>query len=108
MSAARVAKVAGVAKVITNNLKRSGLFAPIDQAAYIQKITNIDVPPQFVSRVGAESMSLVFSGRNLALWSDYSGIDPETNSYGGRTFLRVDAWATPNPRRFVGSVNLTF
>ena len=38
---------AGVAKVITNNLKRSGLFAPIDQAAYIEKITNIDVPPQF-------------------------------------------------------------
>ena len=33
---------AGVAQVITNNLKRSGLFAPIDQAAFIEKITNID------------------------------------------------------------------
>jgi len=39
----------GVAQVITNNLKRSGLFAPIDQAAYIEKITNIDAPPQFQS-----------------------------------------------------------
>ena len=29
-------------QVITNNLKRSGLFAPIDQAAYIERITNID------------------------------------------------------------------
>ena len=27
----------GVTQVITNNLKRSGLFAPIDQAAYIEK-----------------------------------------------------------------------
>ncbi|MDE2471199.1 MAG: Tol-Pal system protein TolB, partial [Bradyrhizobium sp.] len=34
----------GVTQVITNNLKRSGLFAPIDQAAYIEHITNIDVP----------------------------------------------------------------
>src|SRR5579884_2823348 len=38
---------ADVAGVITNNLKRSGLFAPIDQAAFIEKITNIDVAPQF-------------------------------------------------------------
>ena len=28
----------GVTQVITNNLKRSGLFAPIDQAAFIEKI----------------------------------------------------------------------
>jgi len=37
----------GVTQVITNNLKRSGLFAPIDQAAYIEKIVNIDAAPQF-------------------------------------------------------------
>ena len=29
----------GVSQVITNNLKRSGLFAPIDQAAFIERIT---------------------------------------------------------------------
>jgi TolB protein len=38
---------AGVAQVITNNLKRSGLFAPIDQAAFIDRITDIDTAPQF-------------------------------------------------------------
>src|SRR5262245_36307180 len=32
----------GVTQIITSNLQRSGLFAPIDQAAYIEKITNID------------------------------------------------------------------
>ena len=50
---------AGVAKVITNNLKRSGLFAPIDQAAYIQKITNIDVPPQFTDWKTINAQALV-------------------------------------------------
>ena len=38
---------AGVTQVITNNLKRSGLFAPIDPAAFIERITNIDQAPQF-------------------------------------------------------------
>src|SRR3954452_18967364 len=31
---------AGVSQVITNNLKRSGLFAPIDQAAFIERVSN--------------------------------------------------------------------
>jgi len=31
-----------VTQIITSNLQRSGLFAPIDQAAYIEKISNID------------------------------------------------------------------
>ena len=50
---------AGVAQVITNNLKRSGLFAPIDQAAYIERISNIDVPPQFASWKTINAQALV-------------------------------------------------
>src|SRR5262249_29272472 len=37
----------GVSQVITSNLRRSGLFNPIDPAAYIEKITNIDTTPRF-------------------------------------------------------------
>ena len=66
------------------------------------------IPQALVARTGASSASLSLSGRNLALWSDYSGIDPEVNSYGGRNFLRVDAYATPMTRRFSASVNLSF
>ncbi len=36
-----------VTGIITSNLKRSGLFAPIDPAAYLEKIVNIDVAPRF-------------------------------------------------------------
>ena len=52
----------GVTQVITNNLKRSGMFAPIDQAAYIEKVVNIDAPPQFAKwkTIGA-SMLTTFS-----------------------------------------------
>jgi TolB protein len=49
----------GVAQVITNNLKRSGLFAPIDPAAFIEKITNIDTPPQFANWKTINAQELV-------------------------------------------------
>src|SRR5437867_2382809 len=37
----------GMTQVITNNLRRSGLFAPIDQAAYIDKTIKFDDAPNF-------------------------------------------------------------
>jgi TolB protein len=37
----------GVSQIITNNLRRSGLFAPIDPAAFIEKIVNVDAVPRF-------------------------------------------------------------
>src|SRR4051794_12140357 len=37
----------GVTQIITSNLQRSGLFAPIDQAAYIERISNINATPRF-------------------------------------------------------------
>jgi TolB protein len=48
----------GVAQVMTNNLKRSGLFAPIDPSAFIERITNFDAVPQFASwkQIGAQDL----------------------------------------------------
>ena len=48
-----------VTQVITNNLKRSGLFAPIDQAAYIEKVVNIDAAPQFQNWKTINAQALV-------------------------------------------------
>jgi TolB protein len=36
-----------ISGVVEADLKRSGLFAPIDRAAFIERITNIDQPPRF-------------------------------------------------------------
>src|SRR5260370_34891380 len=49
----------GVAQVSTNSLKRSGLFAPIDKAAYIEKIVNIDAAPQFANWKTINAQALV-------------------------------------------------
>jgi TolB protein len=37
----------GVSQIITNNLRRSGLFAPIDPAAFLEKIASVDAVPRF-------------------------------------------------------------
>jgi TolB protein len=50
---------AGVSQVITNNLKRSGLFAPIDPVAFTQKVADFDAPPQFASWKTINAQALV-------------------------------------------------
>jgi hypothetical protein len=57
---------------------------------------------------GASSANFVLSGRNLALWSDYEGVDPEVNSYGGRNFVRIDAYALPMVRRLTAGFNIQY
>ena len=48
------------------------------------------------------------SGRNLALWTDYSGIDPETNLTGPIGVGRgVDYFNSPNTRSWVIALQLT-
>jgi TolB protein len=49
----------GVTQVIANNLKRSGLFAPIDQAAYIEKAINVDIAPNFQNWKTVNAQALV-------------------------------------------------
>jgi TolB protein len=74
---------ARIAGVITNDLKRSGLFAPIDKKAFIDKAVSVDVPPQFDSWKVINAQALVTgritrdpSGRLKAefrLWDILSG-----------------------------------
>ncbi len=48
-----------ITQVISANLARSGLFAPIDPKAYIEKITNFDVLPQYADWRAINAQALV-------------------------------------------------
>jgi TolB protein len=48
-----------VTQVLAANLKRSGLFAPIDPAAYIEHIANIDAVPRFADWRAINAQALV-------------------------------------------------
>jgi TolB protein len=49
----------GVSQIITSNLRRSGLFAPIDPAAFIERITNTDVAPHYADWQAIKAQALV-------------------------------------------------
>ena len=90
---------------------RTGLTPFIEPADFVKlrEISLTMTAPQSWARMSRfQTASLVISGRNLALWSDYKGIDPEVNSYGGRNFVRVDAYSAPMMRRLSAAINLTF
>jgi len=60
------------------------------------------LPPGLVSRFGAEGASVRVAGRNLKTWTDYSGLDPETNTFSASTVSRgVEFATTPIPRQFI-------
>src|SRR5262249_10563762 len=48
-----------VTQVITANLKRSGLFAPIDPAAFIERISDINAMPRFADWRTINAQALV-------------------------------------------------
>jgi TolB protein len=48
-----------MSQVITNNLKRSGMFAPIDKAAFIEKTVNFDAMPNFASWKAINAQALL-------------------------------------------------
>src|ERR1041384_776469 len=48
-----------ITQVITGNLRRSGLFTPIDPAAFIEKIVSFDATPRFPDWKAISAQALV-------------------------------------------------
>jgi TolB protein len=83
----------GVTQVITNNLKRSGLFAPIDQADYIEKTINFDAAPQFQNWQTISAQALV-TGRM-------------TRQADGRIEAKFRLWDVATGEQLIGQQYLT-
>ncbi len=98
--------------------RRSGSTLPFVSKADFIKLREVSVsytlPSGFTSRFGSEELTLTLAGRNLAMWTEYEGMDPEVNFAGianvsgfGST-NRTDYMSVPMLRRLVASVNMRF
>lgn len=87
-----------VTAIITNNLQRSGLFAPINPAAFTEKITNSDNVPRFPDWRVINAQALV-TGRitkqgdgrlkaEFRLWDVFAGQQLDGKQY----FTQPDNW----------------
>jgi hypothetical protein len=74
-------------------------------------------PASFAQRLGLRNVAFNLSGRDLALFTPYTGIDPELNQFSrGSTGTAtdqnfgdgIDAWGFPLPRQFTFSVRFGF
>jgi TolB protein len=88
----------GISQVITANLRRSGLFAPIDPAAFIEKITSFDAAPRFPDWKAINAQAVI-TGRvtrqgdgrlrvEFRLWDVTSG----QQLHGQQYFTSPDNW----------------
>ena len=88
------------------------LGAPFYESASFTKLREVSIGYSlvggFVTRsLGFSSVDLRVSGRNLFLWTDYRGVDPETNLAGAETGARnVDWFNSAQARSFVFTVTL--
>ncbi len=87
-----------ISNIITANLRRSGLFVPIDPAAFIEKVVSIDAVPRFPDWRVINAQGLV-TGRvtrqgdgrlkvDFRLWDVYAG----TQLHGQQYFTTPDNW----------------
>lgn len=65
-------------------------------------------PDRWARSFGASTLSLTLAGRNLALWTKYPGVDPETNNFGALNYRTSDFLSQAPLRSWVARVNLGF
>jgi TonB-dependent starch-binding outer membrane protein SusC len=90
---------------------RDGFLEPGDFIRFRELGVTYNIPPRLLNRFfGTRTASLGFAMQNLALWTDYSGPDPEVVSNPNEAFGvgRTDFLTLPNPRRALLRLNVSF
>lgn len=68
----------------------------------------LSAPKLWASRLRTKEASITFAGRNLAVWTNYTGLDPEINQAGQSNFGATDFMTQPPVRYFTVRVNLSY
>ncbi|MGH7577168.1 MAG: SusC/RagA family TonB-linked outer membrane protein [Longimicrobiales bacterium] len=68
----------------------------------------IMAPQQIAQRLRVDGLSLTISGRNLATWTDYTGLDPEANFGGQSNFTTAEFQTQPPVRLWTARVDVNF
>ncbi|MDQ3605927.1 MAG: SusC/RagA family TonB-linked outer membrane protein, partial [Gemmatimonadota bacterium] len=81
----------------------------IEDGSYVklrEVAVSYSLPTSITGRLGMSGIDLKVAGRNLKTWTDYTGIDPETNLAGNTNLRGIDYFNNPQTRSFVFTVNL--
>jgi hypothetical protein len=101
----------GACRYATFNGGDTRVYMQVASYVKLREVTlNYQAPQAWADRIpGAKSLRFNLSGRNLAIFSDYWGFDPEFNNFGNTNFNRfIDLAPFPPSRQFFLSVDVGF
>lgn len=81
-----------------------GAATSVQDASYtkLREVSlRFEAPASWAQALGASRLDISLAGRNVATWSDYGGLDPETTSAPWAPLASFDNAAAPLPRRFI-------
>jgi hypothetical protein len=84
----------------------------VEDASYI-RLRNVtfsyNLPSRWASKAGMSNLRLYVSGTNLLTITDYSGYDPEANTFGqSTTLLGLDLGGYPQAKVYQVGLSATF
>jgi hypothetical protein len=68
----------------------------------------LTAPQTWTNRLGVGGLSVTLAGRNLKTWTDYTGLDPETNQYGPAQFATDEFLTQPQTRYWTARLDVTW
>ena len=87
-------------------------FAPWIEDADFARLRSVSarfvLPQRWVGRTGASRASFTIIGENLALFTGYTGLDPEVNFAGGSQSSRAEFFTLPLAKRVTGQLSISF
>ena len=92
------------------NAYESGMIKPADFAKLREVSISYLVPREYAARIGASDLSITLAGRNLATWTKFPGLEPESafnsGNRGGHALWEQNT--LPQLKQFVATLNVTF
>ena len=67
-----------------------------------------DLPKDLISKIGLTNAQIGITGRNLILWTDIEGFDPDNNLTGASKGRGLEYFSNPGTKSFITTIRLSF
>ncbi|CAA9309880.1 MAG: hypothetical protein AVDCRST_MAG89-1050, partial [uncultured Gemmatimonadetes bacterium] len=84
---------------------------PVENAGFTrlrEAAVTVAIPQRWARRFGGRGVELTVAGRNLATWTGFTGLDPETANAAQNPFEFRDFFGQPLPRTITTRLDVTF
>jgi len=83
----------------------------IGDASYVrlrELTAALNLTGNWIKKLNLESVKLNVTGRNLALWTDLRGIDPDVNQFGNGNGKGLDYFTNPSSKSILFGLNINY